>query len=88
VGSAFGELAADLGLCAASDVRAAELLAEEFTRWVRLSGLPTTLGACEADRSLLRTLAEEAAQQWTGRFNPRPVDADVLEDLYRCAYSD
>jgi alcohol dehydrogenase len=33
----------------------------------------------------LPVLAEEASQQWTARFNPRPVtDAEILE-LYAAA---
>jgi alcohol dehydrogenase len=32
------------------------------------------------------SLAADAAQQWTGRFNPRPFDQRAAEELYRCAY--
>jgi hypothetical protein len=31
-------------------------------------------------------LAEEAAEQWTGRFNPRPFDAAGALEIYQCAY--
>ena len=30
-------------------------------------------------------LAGVVAEQWTGKFNPTPVDAASLEELYRCA---
>ena len=49
-------------------------------------GLPRSLrdiGAAEAD---LPGLAEAAAQQWTGKFNPRAFDAAGALELYRCAY--
>jgi alcohol dehydrogenase len=41
------------------------------------------VGAAEADLPLL---AEDAARQWTGRFNPRPFDAAGALEVYRCAY--
>jgi hypothetical protein len=31
----------------------------------------------------LTTLSEEAALQWTGKFNPREVDAQSLRTLYQ-----
>jgi hypothetical protein len=34
---------------------------------------------------LIPKMAAEAATQWTGRFNPRPVAAAQFEELYRCA---
>jgi hypothetical protein len=34
----------------------------------------------------LPQLAEDAAVQWTGRFNPRPLDAAGALELYRAAW--
>jgi alcohol dehydrogenase len=46
---------------------------------MKTANLPTTLSACGVSRGILPLLAEEAAQQWTGRFNPRPAtDSDML----------
>jgi len=87
VSELYGRLACDIGLCAADDPQAAERLAQAVERLVRDSGSPETLSDCEVDRSQLGLLAREAAEQWTGRFNPRPVDAASLEELYRCAFS-
>ena len=42
------------------------------------------VGVREAD---LEALAAEAAQQWTGRFNPRPFDEKAAQELYRAAYA-
>ena len=42
----------------------------------------------KVEPSLLPTLAEEAASQWTARFNPRPVMAADFEALYRAAYNE
>ena len=37
----------------------------------------------EVPKEIVPTLAEEASQQWTGRFNPRPLEAGDFEELYR-----
>ena len=34
----------------------------------------------------LPDLAEEAARQWTGTFNPRPFDAAGALEIYSAAY--
>jgi alcohol dehydrogenase len=43
--------------------------------------LPPTLEQCGVSRAALAHLAEEAAQQWTARFNPRPVDSAALQRM-------
>ena len=48
--------------------------------------LPTRLGECGVDQSTLPALARDAAQQWTGRFNPRPVEQPELLSLYEEAF--
>jgi len=60
-------------------------LAERLTSLMHLAELPTTLGKVGVSRGILPLLSEEASQQWTARFNPRPVtDAEILE-LYEAA---
>jgi alcohol dehydrogenase len=44
----------------------------------RLEDLGLDLAACEE-------MSQEAARQWTGRFNPRPVEAKDLLEIYRRA---
>jgi len=85
VGPLYGQLASDAGLCDEDDSNAADLLAEHIHSLVALSGAPTSLNECGVDEDLIPTMADEAAQQWTGQFNPRPVDADSLRELYQCA---
>ena len=85
VGSLYGRLAAEAGLCNADDSNASELLAEYVCSLVSASKSPTTLAECGIDQSLIPTMAQEATSQWTGNFNPRPVDADCLKELYECA---
>lgn len=48
--------------------------------------LPRGLSAVGVARADLVALAEDAAQQWTGRFNPRAFDAEGALALYREAY--
>ena len=47
--------------------------------------LPTTLSAAGIAAPDVAALAAAAADQWTGGFNPRPVDASVLAGLYEAA---
>lgn len=85
VGASYGELAADAGLCDFGDPRAPALLADHIAALAARAGLPSRLGDCGIDGILLDQLSAEAAEQWTGKFNPRPVDADRLRELYECA---
>ena len=87
VGRLYGALAADAGLCPASDPRAGDLLADSIADLVGRSGLPTKLEQCGVERQMLPQLAEDAARQWTGTFNPRPVDESSLLELYEAAMS-
>ena len=86
VGTAYGRLAADVGLCDVDDPRAAELVATAIRQFASAAGLPSTLRQCGVDRKMLPELAEEAAKQWTGTFNPRIVNAASLLDLYETAF--
>ena len=48
-------------------------------------GRPATMTECGVSAGILPVLAEEASQQWTARFNPRPAaEADLLR-LYQAA---
>jgi len=50
------------------------------------AGLPRGLRAAGVSREHLPALAGHAAEQWTGRFNPRPFDAAGALQLYEAAY--
>jgi alcohol dehydrogenase len=86
VGDAYGKLAEVAGLCTSHDPKSAERLAEYVTEMVVLSGQPTRLRDCDVKRELIGTMAAEAAKQWTGTFNPRPVSIPEFEELYTCAW--
>ncbi|MEO7652800.1 MAG: iron-containing alcohol dehydrogenase, partial [Bryobacteraceae bacterium] len=49
-------------------------------------GLPCSLRDACIPGDQFETLAAEAAQQWTGRHNPRPFDAAGALEIYQCAY--
>ena len=84
----YGDLAADIGLCTADDPDAADKLARYVHSVVRSWSLPTSLQAADVTSDLIPTMAEEAAKQWTGTFNPRPVNVASLTELYECAFSE
>lgn len=66
--------------------RTADDLARHVSSLLSQIGLPTTLSETNFDEALIPTLAEEAAQQWTGRFNPRRIeDPELFATLYRNA---
>lgn len=88
VGKLYGRLAADLNLCNADDPSAGERVADLLRQFTVIAQLPTNLKSCGVDRTKLPQLAEEAAQQWTGTFNPRAVDAKSLLDLYEAAFDE
>ncbi len=50
------------------------------------ASLPQTLREAGVDQTLLTELAEDASKQWTGRFNPKPFDAQAALELYQCAF--
>jgi alcohol dehydrogenase len=48
--------------------------------------LPMSLRDAGVPEHALPRLAEDAAAQWTGRFSPRPFDAQVALEIYQAAY--
>ncbi len=85
VNGLFGELASDAALCSADDPRAGEFLANRVVELAEMVDLPTSLSACGVTHKMIPVLASEAVAQWTAKFNPRPVDATSLQELYECA---
>jgi alcohol dehydrogenase len=61
-------------------------LAEYVGGLVVAANLPTRLRDCQVAPERLPKLAEFAAKQWTGTFNPRPVGPAELLALYEQAY--
>jgi alcohol dehydrogenase len=63
-----------------------EMLARLVLRMVQSAGLQTRLSEASVARDRLGELAADAAKQWTGTFNPRPVDERELLRVYEAAY--
>ncbi|MCA9213042.1 MAG: iron-containing alcohol dehydrogenase [Planctomycetales bacterium] len=84
-GEQFGDWYVELaGVSAgASDV---ESLAKLVTSFLTESGLAIKLSDLNVDRNLIPQLAEAASEQWTGNFNPRPVDPQSLQRVYEAAF--
>jgi alcohol dehydrogenase len=64
----------------------AEVLARRIEELRHLAGLPARLADAGVDAEALPLMAEEALQQWTGRFNPLPLDRSMTLRLYEAAY--
>lgn len=64
----------------------ADGLAGFLTEALSMAGMETKLAALGVEQDKLPELAAAAAEQWTGNFNPRPVDADSLLGLYEQAF--
>jgi alcohol dehydrogenase len=83
-----GHLYADLiqGAGMANGEPAADVLARRIHALMHSASLPTNLSQCGVSRGILPVLAEEANQQWTAHFNPRPVGETELLRLYEAAW--
>jgi len=86
VDAEYGALIEETGLRNGVAGGAGEVLAERITQLMRLAQLPTRLSDCGVSRGILPVLAEEANQQWTARFNPRPVTEGDIQGLYEAAW--
>ena len=70
----------------ARDEDAAEALARRLEDLARAGNLALTLRETGVEAADLPALAAQAAQQWTGGFNPRPLDAPGALEIYTAAF--
>ena len=63
-----------------------EVLAAQIEALRIHAGLATSLESCGIAKTELASLAAEAGDQWTARFNPRAASASDLEKIYEDAY--
>jgi len=85
-GAWYADLAHDAALLNGDAGAAGEALAQQITFLLQTAGLPTRLRDCGVRPGIFEVLAEEAAQQWTGKFNPRPLSEPDILALYRAAF--
>jgi len=69
-----------------NDVSATEALARRLEELAEAGGLHNNLRTSGVNETDLDALANEAAEQWTGAFNPRPFNKDGAVEVYQCAY--
>lgn len=65
----------------------ASQLAKRVEHLRGIAGLPASLRELGVPENALHSLAEEAAKQWTAGFNPVPVDASSMLEIYCTAFS-
>lgn len=70
----------------ADDGEPGESLARRLEQLIRIGGLAGDLRSTGASEDDLPRLAQDAAGQWTGKFNPREFGAAEALELYRQAY--
>lgn len=75
----YQKLAGDAGLLSAED------LARRLENLAAFGRLPHSLSALDIPRRDLPALAEEAAKQWTGGFNPRDWSVEGAMEVYENA---
>lgn len=70
----------------APDLIPTEALARRLEELTEAGGLRADLSGSGIAENDLPALAAEAAEQWTGTFNPRPFNKDGAMEVYSCAY--
>src|SRR6185503_2417048 len=93
VAERYAELTRVVNHSAGSDQRqqsetyeSVEKLAQRLEQLASTGGLQTNLSGSGIAQGDLRSLADEAANQWTGRFNPRPFDVNGAFEIYQAAW--
>jgi len=84
VGERYGELLRVSGKAVTDNP--GNQLAERLEELAGAGGLPSTLQSLNIPREDLPILAENATREWTGTFNPRPLDVSSARLLYERAY--
>ena len=67
---------------------ASQMLVERIETLLDLAQIPRQLRDSNGERKMIPRLAEEAALQWTAKFNPRPLSKQDFVQLYEAAFGD
>ncbi len=81
-GEWYAELWREIEPAATAD-SAPERLADRVIQWLREAGLATTMSELSISSTGINELAQDALQQWTGTFNPVPLDENITRRLYQ-----
>jgi alcohol dehydrogenase len=85
-GARYAMLLEMAGVERRDDAAPGHRLAGRLAALAHAGGLPATLRELGVPRADLPALADDAATQWTGTFNPRAFDAKAALFLYERAY--
>jgi alcohol dehydrogenase len=85
---AYAELASAPEIACASDGHEAAVhaLVARLESLLNAADMPRSLADCGVKKSDIKSLAAEAAGQWTATFNPRPVTESDFVGLYESAF--
>ncbi len=85
---AYAELASAPEIACASEglESACDALVARLDLLLNKAGMPRSLADCGVTRSMIPTLAQEAAKQWTASFNPRKIGVEDFVRLYEAAF--
>lgn len=68
-----------------SPTQAVDSLIQCLERILDLAGVPASLKGYGVSESQVSELADAAAKEWTGRYNPRPIEVEGFKSLYKAA---
>lgn len=68
------------------DLSPTEALARRLEELAEAGGLRQQLRTTGVKETEISELASEAAEQWTGTFNPRPFNKEGAIEVYQCVY--
>jgi alcohol dehydrogenase len=85
---AYAELASAPEIACAGDGHAPALdaLIARLEALLNAAQIARSLDDCGVERKMIPLLAQEASQQWTANFNPRPITPADFEALYTQAF--
>lgn len=86
VGHLYAELLGDVPDFSLGNETVGEAIAELLAGFLHSAHLPARLRDLDIPKAILPQLAEDATQQWTGRFNPVPLDRVGFLELYERAF--
>ena len=69
-----------------NDLSPTESLARRLEELAEAGGLRQKLRTTGVKETEITQLASEAAEQWTGTFNPRPFNKEGAIEVYQCVY--
>ena len=81
----YAELAVDARVASSDDAatEAVDALLRAIDHLLEYAGMPRRLSDVRIGENSIPALSDEAAQQWTAQFNPRPVSQQDFASLYR-----